>query len=322
MKIFIVGGTGFLGYYSTLEALKRGHEVGVCSLPDIELGNWFPEEVSVSYQNVFEIEENELIELLKGYDAIVYSVGPDDRVTPKAPAYEFFYDRLVTGCTKVMVAARKAGIKKAVVLGSYFSYFNKIDPKKKLAERHPYIRARMAQEKSVIEAGGTEMSVSVLELPYIFGAMPKRDPIWKDLLYKMLLESKVIFFPKGGTAMISAKGVSEAVMGAIEKGEHGKCYPVGDVNMSFKDMLTLMLKYSGMNKSVVNIPKFLAVMAGKKMKKDHEAEGKESGLDPIWLMKDIQTDFMYFNNFDSKKELGYNGGDIESAIEETINACK
>ncbi len=38
MKVFIVGGTGFIGYYAVLEALRRKYEVTTISLPDIELG--------------------------------------------------------------------------------------------------------------------------------------------------------------------------------------------------------------------------------------------------------------------------------------------
>jgi len=92
MKVFIVGGTGFLGYYATLEFLKRGHEVDTMALPDIPLGDWFPKDkVGVSYGNVFEMSHDDLVEVFKGYDAMVYAVGPDDRIIPKAPAYDFFH---------------------------------------------------------------------------------------------------------------------------------------------------------------------------------------------------------------------------------------
>lgn len=40
-KLLILGGTGFLGYYSTLEALKRGYEVGSLSLDDVNLEGWY-----------------------------------------------------------------------------------------------------------------------------------------------------------------------------------------------------------------------------------------------------------------------------------------
>ena len=40
MKIMIVGGTGFLGYYATQTALKHGHEVSSFSLDDVTLEGW------------------------------------------------------------------------------------------------------------------------------------------------------------------------------------------------------------------------------------------------------------------------------------------
>ena len=39
MKIMIVGGTGFLGYYATQTALEHGHEVASFSLDDVNLGS-------------------------------------------------------------------------------------------------------------------------------------------------------------------------------------------------------------------------------------------------------------------------------------------
>ena len=101
---------------------------------------------------------------------MVYSVGPDDRVTPKAPAQAFFYDRLVTACAKCFRAAEKAGVKKAVVYNSYFTYFNDLYPEAHLAQNHIYVACRVAQAKLLNEQKKS-MEVVVLELPYIFGCM-------------------------------------------------------------------------------------------------------------------------------------------------------
>jgi nucleoside-diphosphate-sugar epimerase len=43
-KVVILGGTGFLGYYTALAALKKGWEVASIAYPDIKLGDWFPKE--------------------------------------------------------------------------------------------------------------------------------------------------------------------------------------------------------------------------------------------------------------------------------------
>ena len=39
-KLLILGGTGFLGYYTTMLALKKGYEVGSISLNDVNLEGW------------------------------------------------------------------------------------------------------------------------------------------------------------------------------------------------------------------------------------------------------------------------------------------
>ena len=319
MKIIIVGGTGFLGYYSVLEALKRGHEVSSISIPDIELGDWFPKDVNVEYENIFEMTFEELVQLFKGYDGMVYAVGPDDRITPKAPAYKFFHDRLVIACTRVIEAAREAGIQRCTVLNSYFSYFDRIWPDKKLAERHSYIKCRIEQAASVIEAGGETMAVMVMELPYIFGTMPERIPLWKDALFDRVMGMKVVFFPRGGTNMIAVENVAEAIIGALEHGQPGMRYPIGDENMSYKDMLRIVLDTMGLKKRlIITLPTSLATIIGKWMKRREKKRGFESGLDLEYVFKDILSNELYFDPTSSVEELGYKQGGIRQAIEATV----
>ncbi|HME52322.1 MAG TPA: NAD-dependent epimerase/dehydratase family protein [Candidatus Lokiarchaeia archaeon] len=321
MRIFIVGGTGFLGYYSTLEALRRGHEVSTISIPDVDLGEWFPKEVEVRYGDVFEMSHKQLVETFTDYDAMVYAVGPDDRVTPKAPAYEFFHKRLVDYATRVVVGARDSGVKRCVVLNSYFAYFDRIWPELHLQDRHPYIKARVEQADSVIREGDGEMDVMVLELPYIFGTMPGRVPLWKDILVERLKKMNPVMFTTGGTNMLAVEHVGEAVVGALERGKHGEHYLVGDVNMAWKDMLALMLQAMGAKKKIVTIPTSLAAIYGRNLKMKEAKEGKEMGLDPTKLMQDIQGRFLYFDPTPHAEALGYGRGGIEDAITKTIKAC-
>ena len=322
MKVFIVGGTGFIGYYTTLEQLKRGNQVSTISLPDIKIGDWFPKEVGVEHGDVFKMSDKELKKLFVGYDAMVYAVGPDDRYLPDGSATEFFHNALVEKCGRVVAAAREAGVKKCVVCGSYFSYFDKVYPKRKLAEHHPYISARRAQEKRVISEGKGKMDVMVLELPYIFGTMPERVPLWKDILVKMLYTSEKISYPKGGTAMVSVQTVAEAASGALENGAHGECYPIGDENKTWVELLTVMLKAMGMeHKKIVTIPTFLMTMYGKNLLKEEAAKGKEPGLNYAHLFKDIQEKNSFIDATDVKKKLGYAGGDVDDSIAITVKRC-
>lgn len=321
MKIIIVGGTGFLGYHALLVALHRGYSVDTLAIDDIELGEWYPKEVNVRYGNIFEISEEDLKKHFTGYDAMIYAVGPDDRVTPPAPAYEFFHSRLVVACEKAVTAARKAGVKKCVILNSYFAYFDRIWPEKELSKHHPYIRCRVEQSERAVSAGGNKMSVIILELPYIFGSMPNRIPLWKDVFLDGFIKSKIIFFPKGGTNMIAAEHVGEAIIGALENGMHGRRYTVGDENHSYNEMLDMMFSALGMHKKIINIPRFIAVIAGIIIKRRWKKKGLEGGLDTRYLMRDILTCNLFFDPSGTAEKMGYKRGGLEESIISTMKAC-
>ena len=329
MKIMIVGGTGFLGYYATKVALERGYEVGAFALDDVNLEGWWPKEVPVGHGDVFEMTEDELVPIFEGYDAFIYSVGPDDRYTPKAPSYDFFHGHLVEDCSKVFRAARRAGVKRSAVNNSYFAYFDRLLPEKGLAKYHPYIRSRVEQAARLIEesGGGAEnggMDVMVLELPYIFGSMPERMPIWKDVYIERYFHAPAIFFPKGGTSMIAVEHVGEAMIGAIENGEHSGRYPVASDNHTFRWMIEEFEKGLGLHKPIIQPGGKLCAMGAKSIVKAEAKKGNEAGLDLERLMTDIMSEEIYIPDEEIQKNsalLGFGLDGLEEAIDKTMKRC-
>ena len=325
-KIMILGGTGFLGYYSTLEALKRGYEVGSISLDDVNLEGWYPKEVKTQFADLFSIDEDELSKMMKGYDYMIYSVGPDDRETPKAPAYEFFHKHLVEDCAKCFRAAEKAGIKKAVVFNSYFAYFDRRYPEFHLKENHPYVRSRVEQA-ALLNEQKKNMEVVVLELPYIFGTMPERMPIWKSVfLDRYAYGKKVIFFPKGKTTMTAVEHIGEAAIGALEYGKDGERYPIGDENQSFDFMLNTMTGYAlGKPRKIIHPGKALCAMGGNMVAKAEKKQGNEPGLNLKLVMKDIMNSETILIEDEKMNEvntlLHISRGGLKEAIEKTMERC-
>ena len=333
-NVFIVGGTGFLGYYSSLEFLKKGIAVSSASIPDVELGEWFPKQINLVSDNldIFKATEEELTEIFKGHDAMVYGVGPDDRFTPPAPSYDFFYDKLVVQCSKVVRAARKAGVKRVSIMNSYFAYFNRQEQYAgKLANNHPYIRARVEQAEACIAEGEKGvMDVMILELPYIFGSMPGRMPLWKEVFLDRFEKMPAVFFPKGGTVMLHVRGVAEAVVAATLNGEHGGRYPVGLSNMKYKEMIRIMYDAIDNKKKIYNIPTWIAYLGGVFINLKEKKHGKQGGLNYAKLMTDIQSRDLFYSDeviAKMKKDLGYkelgfdNSVDVKSGIQTTMQAC-
>lgn len=347
-NVFICGGTGFLGYYSALEFIRKGAKIGVLALPN-ELtlsADWWPKEIQVNYGMLFNLRpgdetptvtKEELVKMFTGYDTLVYAVGPDDRMhTPKGVSgYDFFHKYLVEKVVPVFEAAKEAGVKKAVLLNSYFAYFDRIWPESHLAQRHPYIRVRVEQAEALIKVGdggvaNGGMDVVVLELPYIFGSMPGRTPLWKEVFLDRFAGMPAIMFPKGGTNMIHVNGIAEAVVAAAYYGQHGDKLPIGNKDLKFKDMINMLMEDIGATKRYMGIPTWVATM-GVKMTvvKALKKAGQDSGLNYNYLMQDIQSKDLYYED-DVKKvqeylhydELGFNGGGtIEDGIKKTAIAC-
>lgn len=327
-RVIIAGGTGFLGYAAAEEFLKKNVAVDIIALEG-ELANldFVDKKIGVVLCDLFASSEDEIKKLFskKKYDAIIYALGPDDRFTPPAPAYKFFHERLVEGTTKVLSAAKASGISHAVVLSSYFAYFNR-KFNGKLAKHHAYIKCRAEQQEETGKLSSENFSVSFLELPYIFGLAEGRTPIWKDSFLAHFDGFKSIFFPRGGgTAIIDRKGVAEAVVACTYFGEDKTCYPIATDNITFKELLVLMLEGMGDTRKIVQLPACLCSLGTYGMVKKQKKQGKEAGLYYPKVMTEILAKKFYIFpkasmaalHFD---ELGFNGGN--NAREEIVKTMK
>lgn len=326
-NVFIAGGTGFLGYYSAQLFLRKGVAVSTIALDEhINENEWFPKEIKLSYGDLFAMSEDEILEKLEGknFDTFVYGLGPDDRMTPNAPAYEFFHERLVTQCAKICMAAKRAGIRRCIIMNSYFSHFDRIW-NGKLSANHPYIKCRREQAKTIIELGEEDiLDVMIIELPYIFGEMPGRSPIWKDVFVERFKKMPAIFFPGGGTTSIHVTGVAECIVAAAFNGEHGKSYLPASENIKFKHMIKYMMASAGFPKKFIRIPACVGYLAGLSLISKDKKHGRESGLHLAKIMTDILSKDLFADLEKTKielkyDELGFNGGEsVWSGIKEAM----
>jgi len=214
MKVIVLGGTGLLGYHSVLALLTENHQVTVVSRGSIRQSGLFPAGVSSIETDLFELDTDRLNSLFEPFDALVYALGPDDRDVPTRPASPFFHNRLVVKCQSICQCAKASGVRKIVIMGSYFSYFDRQFPGWRLAEKHPYIHSRVAQSSACLSLGDPSVHVSILEIPYVFGIMPGREPLWKDLLIRRISWMwPYIYFTDGGTVMMTCTQLGKAVVG-------------------------------------------------------------------------------------------------------------
>ena len=250
----MIGGTGLLGSAAAAELIARGHQVKSIALPPLPEGAPIPEEMEIVLGNYLTMSDDELREKMAGCDCFIFAAGVDERVEFPAPVYAAYEKYNIRPVKRLLGIAKACGVKNCVVLGSYFAYFAKEHPEMNLCVKHPYIRSRIAQEQSALSFADDEMSVCVLELPYIFGTQPGRKPVWVILIEQLEGMGKITMYPKGGTTMVTVRQVGQAIAGAAERNRGANCYPIGYYNLTWNDFLKIVHKAMGQpNRKIINM---------------------------------------------------------------------
>lgn len=332
MKVLMIGGTGLLGSAAAQIFVDRGNEIKTLALPPLPEGAPIPKEMEIVFQDANKLSDEEVKEMMKGYDIFVFATGVDERVEFPAPVYDAYYKYNIAPLERYLPLAKEAGMKGAVICGSYFAWLAKDRPDMNLCDKHPYIKSRIDQEKVCEKYADANFDVSVLELPYIFGTQPGRKPVWVILIEQLQRFEKMPFtmYPAGGTAMLTVRQVGESMVGAAEKamqyvadGAAGfHAYGISCVNMTWREFLKIV--YRAMDgipdRKIVDVPKWTFKAFGLYMRKEYAAKNVEGGIDPVGL-----ADIMGMNLFiptDDCKDLGCTPDDIEKAIFDSIALSK
>ncbi len=317
-KVFVLGGTGFLGYHTVNNLLAKNYQVITVSLPPLPAENLFPAGVEVILNDINRMPDSEVLKMLEGCEGFIYAAGADERIVPKIPALKFFYEANVLPTQRLARLAKSAGVKKFVVFGSYFAEFAERLPETNLrAEAYP--NTRLLQEQIAFAEGEGGMTVVSLRLPYIFGTMPGRMPLWKMFTDQIKYQP---VFPalKGGTAMVTVKQVAQAALGAMEKGTHRATYAIGDTNMKYQEFYKMMVEALGQKTDVPVLP----YDAIKQIYEGIDAQAKEQGVEHgIHSVKSAQMQEydLYLKPENTFPLLGIERDDVVASIRETLKKC-
>lgn len=320
-KVLVIGGTGMLGKSAIENFVKKNYQVTSVSLPTNNAEDFVSDKVEYILKDVNELLDTEMLRIMKEKDYMLIAMGADERFTPKAPAIEYYREFNVSYFTNLLRLARLARVKKVVILGSYYTYFNRLWPELKLAEKHPYIRSRVEQMQVAFTFNSNVFQVVVLEIPYVFGTIPNQSPLW-NIVKDQLNSNNHIYYPTGGTAMATEKEVGEAIEGAFLYGVGGKAYPVASINLKWKDFLSYLVKLQGQEHKILTPYSNFATRREMKRKMTlFKKEGKQPGLDLLEYLEFQKRD-AFIDPERCMEALKYNPDDLKTAIQKTLAACE
>lgn len=318
-KVFILGGAGFLGRYTALELIDRGYDVCGVSLPPQPKEAILPDAVKMEYLDFFSLPDEAIVEKLQGIYAFYYSGGVDERITPDIPAAKYFYEKNVLPTQRLARLAKKAGVQKFIVYGSYTAYFGEKWPDLLYRTVNGYPRTRLLQEEVAYLEGGKGMDVMVLRLPYIFGTMPGVMPLWK-MFVDQVKGQETVYAGMGGTAMVTVEQVAQAAVGAMEYGQHEMSYAICAMNMKYQRFYEIIAECLGQKTQVIPLPLENLLPQMEQIDEQTKQAGKEHGIHLKYTAM-FQDRDAFVDPAQTMSILKYKEMDVEQIIKDTINWC-
>ncbi len=231
MKILVVGGTGMIGGHLALYLQSQGHDVTVAGrhAPDSESALAGLPFIPCDY-----IASDLAPATAASFDAMVFAAGNDIRHLPPETEPEGYWQRAnAEAIPRFIKAARDAGLGSVVSVGSFYP-----QAAPDIAANDAYARSRKQADEAVLALASDAFRVCCVNAPFVAGTVPGMVvPMFKAYTDYALGHFSPMpeFAPPGGVNFISVTSLSEAIEGALLRGESGKAYLVGDENLSFAD---------------------------------------------------------------------------------------
>lgn len=242
MKVLVVGGTGLIGGEIALHLQENGHAVTIMSRQPSKV----PTLAQLPFLQGNYIEDDMADGRLQGFDWLVFAAAADIRNLPRDGSVTpgAFYTRANDEAVpRFFAAAKQAGIRRAVYIGTFYP---RVAPQQ--IGVCPYVTSRHNTDLAVRALGDDGFNVCSLDVPFVLGQIEGLEVPHIAALAEYArgnIPGLPLFAPKGGTNHISSHSLAQASLHALERGESGRAYLVGDENLSWKAYLELWCEAVG-----------------------------------------------------------------------------
>lgn len=312
MKVLVTGGTGLIGWHACAELRRRGHEVAALARHEPPPGS-LPEGVTFVRASLDDASDDDLRAVLRGADGVVHAAGADPRAMPRGDAWEFFKRVNVDGPTRLFRLARALGAGRAVFVTSYYHAL-----RPDLAVLHPYVRSRVVGEQVALETALPDLALAIVQPPFIMGAVAGHRSVGAQLA-KWARSRAPLLAPPGGSNWMSARALGEAIATALERGEAGRRYLLGDENVAWRELVSRFARAAGRRARVLPMPAAAVSLMFGGLHAWNAATGRDAGVRPVgWA--DLMTSDLFYDPAPAAAALGYRRGDLDESIRETVAA--
>lgn len=258
MKVFVTGGSGFVGRRMIKMLRDRGDEVIALARSDRSAQQVTRLGAKAVLGNL--LSERVITQAMQGCDVMFHIAGFLDIWGN----YQDFYKTNVLGTECVLAAAQAANVPCFVQIGAAASVFNR-QPLSQIDESYPlqrpkfspYIATKSLAEQRVIAANRPRFKTSVVRPSWIWG---KGDHALFQLVHAVKT-GQFVWIDRGNYPYMTTH-VANVCHGAILAAAHspgGQTYFLSDGDVvNFREWITALLETAGVKPGRLSIPRWVA----------------------------------------------------------------
>jgi len=322
MRVFVTGGTGFIGGHVVRKLRERGDDVrALVRSPDKAAGlrDLGCELIAGSLTDSVAIREG-----MEGCDAAVhgaaiYEVGiPDSR-------HRAMYEANVLGTENVLRAALDAKIAKVVYVSTVAAFGNTRGQVVDETYEHPgggytsyYEQTKVEAHKVAKRLIADEGLPCVIVQPGGVYGPDDHSAVGKQMHDFLAGRMPLLAFPDLGFNMVHVEDVADGVLLALDKGKPGEAYVLGSQITTMRELIETLARISGKNAPKRAIPTSLM----KAMTPIGPLVGKVMGQPPNLRELISSADGVTFwaRHDKAMAELDYSPRSLETGLRETFEA--
>lgn len=264
MKVFVTGADGMLGTNIVHELLDRKYEVKCLVHPKSLSKTLDGLQIEKLSGNI--LEPNTFESHLTGCDFVIHVAAS----TAVWPGRNEMVNRInLEGTRNVMMAAKKANIKRFIHVGSANTFApgtkekpgNELNPYEGWKYKNDYMDSKYKCHQMLLNAFKTEAFPVIIVAPtYMIGPFDSGPTSGRLLL--SLVEGKVPAYSIGVKSFVHTRDVAIAMVNALTMGRLGEAYIAGGENLSLGDFFKKASKVAEIKFKLIRIPYVFVLITG------------------------------------------------------------
>lgn len=317
MKVFVTGGTGFIGSNLVRLLLQEGYAVRALVRSNSCLDNLKDLDLEIVQGNLIDTNFDQYLKGCKilFHCAAHYSLWKADK--QRLEQYN------IIGTRNVLAAARKAGVERTIYTSSVAAIG--VKPGIAVDETYQssvenlvgyYKKSKYWAEQEALKAVKLGQDIVIVNPSSPIGPGDIKPTPTGDLILRFL-QRKMPAYVNTGLNFIDVRDVAKGHLLALEKGKSGERYILGHQNLTLKEFLDLLAEITGFPPPQYNIPIWLPLTVAWVDETILTRFGKPPAipLDGVKMSKQP----MYYNASKAVRELGLPQSPIKIALQDAVN---